>query len=151
MTWVVGATSLFGYGALYSDIKVTFSDGTTGDILQTAYPITNFIAAGFSGSVRIGFALLQSLADSTQLPDEVLLSQAWDPIWVAQHWSGIARRVFEGAAPEEKALGSQFLMLGASPTQGASFGSRMFIVRFAAPQFHPGIMGRFVMSCGSCQ
>jgi hypothetical protein len=80
MTWVVGATSFFGYGALYSDIRVTFSDGTNEDILQKAYPITNFIAAGFAGSVRIGFCLLQSLAESTWLPDQVESTHAWDPV-----------------------------------------------------------------------
>jgi hypothetical protein len=147
MTWVVGATSFFGYGALYSDIRVTFSDGTTQDVLQKAYPITNFIAAGFAGSVRIGFCLLQSLAQSTWLPDEAQSTQAWDPIWVAKRWSGIAREVFNACPADEKALGAQFLMLGASPTEGLEFGSRMFLVRFAAPDFRPGIMGRVTMSC----
>jgi ATP-dependent protease HslVU (ClpYQ) peptidase subunit len=80
MTWVVGATSVFGYGALYSDIQVTFADGTTRDLVQKTYPITNFIAAGFAGSVQIGVSLLQSLADCTRLPDQALATQAWDPI-----------------------------------------------------------------------
>ena len=86
MTWVVGATSMFGYGALYSDVQVTFPDGTTKDLIQKAYPITNFIAAGFSGSVRVGFSLLQSLAECTLLPDEALGTQAWEPVWVARRW-----------------------------------------------------------------
>jgi len=132
---------------LYSDIRVTFSDGTNHDILQKAYPITNFIAAGFAGSVRIGFCLLQSLAESTWLPDEAQSTQAWDPVWVAERWSGTARRIFDAAPSQERALGSQFLMLGASPTEGPEFGSRMFLVRFAAPDFRPGIMGRVIMSC----
>lgn len=147
MTWVVGATSFWGYGALYSDVQVTFRDGTSRDLLQKAYPITNFIAAGFAGSVRIGFCLLQSFAESTWLPDEALMTQAWDPVWVAHRWSGTARRVFDAAASQERALGSQFLMLGASPTEGPEFGSRMFLIRFAAPDFRPGVMGRAIMSC----
>ena len=60
MTWVVGAPSVFGYGALYSDVQVTFADGNTRDLVQKAYPLSNFIAAGFAGSVRVGFMLLQS-------------------------------------------------------------------------------------------
>jgi len=94
MTWVVGATSMFGYGALYSDVQVTFADGTTKDLIQKAYPITNFIAAGFSGSVRVGFSLLQSLAECTLLPDEALRTQAWDPVWVAKRWGLSQSRCF---------------------------------------------------------
>src|SRR5450759_2701557 len=101
MTWVVGATSVFGYGALYSDVQVTFADGSTRDLVQKAYPLGNFIAAGFAGSVRIGFKLLQSLAVFLVLPDEALGSHASDPIWVATQWAPIARSVFEGAPPIE--------------------------------------------------
>src|SRR5437870_12835811 len=79
MTWIVGATSLYGYGALYSDVQVTFRGGMTRDLIQKAYPLSNFIAAGFSGSVRIGFHLLQSLSDCLRLPEEDLRTQAWDP------------------------------------------------------------------------
>ena len=147
MTWVVGATSMWGYGALYSDVQVTYPDGTTKDLIQKAYPITNFIAAGFAGSVRIGFTLLQSLAECTLLPDDVLRTQAWDPLWVARRWSPIAKSVFDSAPGMEKALGARMLIVGASPTEDAGAGARMFLVRFASPEFRPGIMARFVMSC----
>ena len=126
MTWVVGATSMWGYGALYSDIQVTYPDGTTKDLIQKAYPITNFIAAGFAGSVRIGFTLLQSLAEYTLLPDDVLRTQAWDPLWVARRWSPIAKSVFDSAPSLEKALGARMLLVGASPTENAGAGARMF-------------------------
>lgn len=147
MTWVVGATSVFGYGALYSDIQVTFADGITRNMIQKAYPITNFIAAGFAGSVNVGFRLLQSLVECTRLPDEVLETQAWDPVWVAVRWAPIARSVFDTAPDKEKALGAKVLLLGASPNQNAGLGARMFLVRFASPDFKPGIMGRFIMWC----
>ena len=147
MTRVIGATSVYGYGALYSDVEVTFADGVSRDLVQKAYPITNFIAAGFSGSVRVGFALLQSLANCTKLPTEALTSQAWDPVWVATKWAPVARSVFEGAPPEEQQAGASLLLLGASPTKDAGLGAKMFLVRFAAPDFEPGIMARFIMSC----
>jgi hypothetical protein len=147
MTWVIGATSVFGYGALYSDVQVTLADGTTRDLIQKAYPISNFFAAGFAGSVLIGFGLLQSLAESTLLPDEVAATHSWDPVSVAERWQAAARNVFESAPASERALGAQFLLLGASPTQNAGLGSRMFLIRFAAPRFSPGIMGKFLMSC----
>ena len=147
MTWVVGATSVYGYGALYSDVQVTFNGGVTRDLVQKAYPISNFIAAGFSGSVRVGFALLQSLADCTRLPDDALETQAWDPAWVATQWAPTARSVFKAEPQEERDLGASVLLLGASPTESAGPGAKMFLVRFAAPDFKPGIMARFIMSC----
>ena len=104
MTWVVGATSVYGYGALYSDVQVTFNGGVTRDLVQKAYPISNFIAAGFSGSVRVGFALLQSLADCTSLPDDALETQAWDPVWVATQWAPTARSVDPG--PDRRRAGA---------------------------------------------
>jgi len=39
------------------------------------------------------------------------------------------------------------LLLGASPTENAGLGARMFLIRFASPDFMPGIMARFLMSC----
>jgi hypothetical protein len=57
----VRRVTVFGYGALYSDVQVTFRDGGTKHLLQEAYPLSNFIAAGFAGSVHIGFMLLDSL------------------------------------------------------------------------------------------
>ena len=63
---------MFGYGALYSDVQVTFPDGSTKDLLQKAYPLSNFIAAGFAGSVRIGFMLLDSLSQFLQLPNSTV-------------------------------------------------------------------------------
>ena len=148
MTWVVGATSIYGYGALYADVQVTFESGVTRDLVQKSHPISNFIAAGFSGSVRVGFALLQSLADCTKLPDEALETQAWDPVWVATHqWAPAARSVFKAAPYKERDLGASVLLLGASPTENTGLGAKMFLVRFAAPDFKPGIMARFIMSC----
>jgi hypothetical protein len=138
---------MFGYGALYSDVQVTFPDGTTKDLIQKAYPITNFIAAGFSGSVRVGFSLLQSLAECTLLPDDALKTQAWDPVWVAKRWAPVAKSVFESAPQVERTLGASMLLLGASPNENAGLGARMFLVRFASPDFRPGIMARFIMWC----
>ena len=70
MTWVIGASPYAGgYGVMLSDIQVTLANGTTLDILQKAYPVGNYIVAGFAGSVRIGFELLQSRKDSLVPPD----------------------------------------------------------------------------------
>ncbi len=62
MTWIVGAAAPAGYAVGISDIRVTFSDGSERDCLQKIYPMARFIAAGFAGSVRIGFEMLNGLA-----------------------------------------------------------------------------------------
>jgi hypothetical protein len=46
---------MFGYGFGLSDIRVTLGDGSEVDCLQKIYPVARWVAAGFSGSVKIGF------------------------------------------------------------------------------------------------
>lgn len=147
MTWVVAASTFFGYGALYSDVQVTFRDGTTRDLIQKAFPITNFIAAGFAGSVRIGYKLLQSLAEHISLPTEHLDRLAWNPLWVFETWVPIARSVFDLAPSLEKKAGSQFLMVGVSPTDNNGPFPKVYFGRFIAPDFRPGIMRRTIKMC----
>lgn len=62
MTWVLGASSLFGYGVMLSDVQVSVGEKRF-DILQKAYPLSNYILGGFAGSVQIGFMFLQSLSN----------------------------------------------------------------------------------------
>ena len=102
MTWVVGASTIWGYGVVISDMQVAFSDGTTADILQKPYPMNNFIIAG---SVKIGFMLLESLAQFVQLPPNKAATHAWDPLWVSNNWWPLAQEVFESAPEPEKKLG----------------------------------------------
>ncbi|WP_424208626.1 hypothetical protein [Sulfuricaulis sp.] len=147
MTWVIGASTIFGYGAVVSDVQVTFRNGTTIDMLQKAYPISNFIVAGFAGSVRIGFMLLQSLSDFLELPPGTEDTHAWDPIWVSTNWAPIAKNVFGRAPSEEKSLGSQLLLVGASPTESLGLASEAIFARFADPDFDPGIMTKAIKLC----
>lgn len=147
MTWVCAASTIYGYGALYSDVRVSFPDGRTADLVQKAYPLSNFIAAGFAGSVRIGFTLLQSLGDALSLPSKALETHAWEPKWVSQKWAPIARSVFDEAAEEEKANGAHVLMLGVSPTESCGLGAKVYFTRFASPEFRPCIMSRAIKVC----
>jgi hypothetical protein len=148
MTWICAASTIFGYGALYSDVQVTFRDGGTRDLLQKAYPLSNFIAAGFAGSVHIGFMLLDSLHRFLHIPQGDLSRVAWDPVWVSRSWAPIAKSVFDQAPPMEKMLGSRVLMLGTSPTENSGLGSKVYFTRFCEPDFHPGIMARPIKFCG---
>ena len=147
MTWVCAASTIFGYGALYSDIQVTFPDGQTMDLLQKAYPVGNFIAAGFAGSVRIGFKLLQSLTEFLALTKKDTQTLAWDPPWVSSQWAPIAWSIFNSERVQEKLRGSQILMVGASPTEPCWLGARIYFTRLVAPDFRPCLMSRAIKFC----
>lgn len=147
VTWVCAASTIFGYGALYSDVQVTFPDGHTKDLLQKAYPVGNFVAAGFAGSVRIGFRLLQSLSDFVALPPEDARIMAWEPAWVSGQWAPIAKSLFDREPSSEKSLGSRILVVGASPTEACGLGAKIYFTRFASPDFQPCLMSRAIKTC----
>jgi hypothetical protein len=136
MTWVVGAATPFGYGTGISDVRVTFSDGRERDCLQKIYPVGRFIAAGFAGSVAIGFAMLNRLKELLYTPNE---SEAWDPVAVSQWWSADARAVFDKSSEEEQELQSQIMLIGAHPFEhnGAPQWPRCHVYTFSSPTFEP--------------
>jgi hypothetical protein len=145
MTWVIGASSLFGYGVTLSDVRVTFSNGKTAELLKKAHPVGPFIVAGFAGSILIGFQLLESLRKFLILPSEVRdQNMAWQPQRVAHQWSPEARQIFADAPLGERRLHSQFLIVGISPDEdlGAPEFRRVYIIRFSDPDFKPGFMRR---------
>lgn len=150
MTWVIGASSLFGDGVLLSDIQVSVGNRRF-DILQKAYPISKYIAGGFAGSVKIGFMLLQSLSDTLQMPSHSD-RLAWDPLKIAPYWSPIAKNIFANESQEEKELGSQFLIVAASPypikdTGPQGWSSQVYLIKFSYPDFKPQIMLERVEFC----
>jgi hypothetical protein len=141
VTWVIGAASIFGYGVILSDVRVTFRDGSTADILKKAHPLGPYIAAGFAGSVLIGYRLLESLRQFLIPPED---NVAWQPEWVAERWAAIAKEVYESSSLEERKLGARLLMVGISPDQnmGTPDVPRVYIIRFASPHFVPGFVRR---------
>jgi hypothetical protein len=113
MTWVIGLRSMFGYAAAISDVQVTWpSQGKTLDCLQKVYPIAPFMVAGFAGSVRIGFGLLEDLYRwvNFQRHEE----EAVNTRIVAHLWWRRARRLFSMQRPELRSLGAQVLLAGVS-------------------------------------
>lgn len=148
LTWVIGASSLFGYGVMLSDVRVTFQNGATADMLRKAYPVGPYIVAGFAGSVLIGFQLLLSLQKFLYVDpsDPQIDSLAWKPEWVAEGWAPEAKKIFAAALPSEKKLRSHFLMVGVSPETLGSF-PRVYIVRFSGPDFRPGFMRKAFTLC----
>lgn len=147
MTWIIGGSTIFGYGVMLSDIQVTFSNGKTADLVQKAFLISNFLSAGFAGSVKIGFMLLDSLAKLTYMSPEDCQTHAWDPLWIANEWQPLAKKIFDAAPAEERKLGSQFLIVCASPTENASLGSKIYFINLSWPEFKPEIMTDSVKLC----
>lgn len=149
MTWVIGAASLFSTGALISDTRVQFANGETAEMLQKAYPVGNYIAAGFAGSVRIGFELIESLK-ATLAPPGNIGDHACDPAEVAKIWAPIARRIYQRAPVEEQRNGARILLVGISPIEhmGAPEWPRVYVVRFSSKDsFAPGFIDRGLKMC----
>jgi hypothetical protein len=106
------------------------------------------MAAGFAGSVRIGFSLLDSLASFLKLPPGIDPDQVgWDPRWVSVNWAPLARSVFESADPAEKRLGARILVVAASPSENSGLGAKSYFTRFSSPDFKPGIMTKPFKLC----
>ena len=150
VTWIVGATTFFGYGVAVSDICVTTSDGTQHDILRKVYPVGRFLVAGFAGSVRTGFDMIADLQSCLQMcEDEEGL--CWQPTWVAENWPPRARRVFYHQERTERECGSEIILVGVDANTSAMRGGSPVMATFRAPDFEPTIItvANQVISIGS--
>lgn len=125
---------MFGYGIGISDIRVTFADGRERDCLRKIYPVGRFIAAGFAGSVKIGFAMIERLTELLHSSDE---SGAWEPLAVAEWWPSDAREVFGRFPEDECRLQSQIMLVSVDPTQhvGNPSWPRSYVHVFTSPNF----------------
>ena len=79
---------MVGYGFGISDVRVTLDGGSEIDCLQKIHPVGRYVAAGFAGSVRIGFGMIEALSQRMCFKDERL---SCDPLSLAQEWPGAAR------------------------------------------------------------
>ena len=79
MTWVIGGSTLLGYGFTLSDICVSFDEGKEMDCLQKVCPLSKFIAAGFSDSAKLGFILLEDLRRCLMIPQNEN-----DTVWISR-------------------------------------------------------------------
>ncbi|MGH9758393.1 MAG: hypothetical protein ACRD4M_11710, partial [Candidatus Acidiferrales bacterium] len=136
MTWIVGTTTMFGYGLGISDIRVTLRDGSEHDCLQKIYKVGNFIAAGFAGSVAIGFAMVDRLTELLASDD---MTRAWDPAAVAEWWPQDARAVFDGFPQEEREFQSHLILIGAHPNEhnGNPAWPKTYVYKCCSPSFEP--------------
>jgi hypothetical protein len=139
MTWVIGSPTIFGYAGGASDIQVSWrSNVARHDCLQKVYQVAPFITAGFSGSVRLGFQLLEDLVQFLSPAPEPGLS--WIPRWVALKWHRRGRRIFHAATVAERELGSSIILMGVRPTDNSGCivgGHPDVIVMSAKSHFEP--------------
>lgn len=135
MTWVIGAVSLLGYGVLVSDVQVSWRNSDRElPILQKAHFVGNTVVAGFAGSVRIGFRLIESLHAGMA---KAAPHEAWHPWWIAKHWPKEGRRIFDSSESDEKRLRSELLLVGISPTEQRGDVPKVYLVRMSSPTFEP--------------
>ncbi|MCB8836831.1 hypothetical protein [Aurantimonas sp. VKM B-3413] len=148
MTWVVGASSILGYGLMASDVRISFGDGTEADLLRKCFRVGPYLLAGFAGSVQIGLHLIDSLQHALHNPDQSEPG-AWRPDWVAEQWAPIAAKLFESAPSAEQDEGCQILMVGVSPNEdmGVPEFPRVYVTRFNWPDFTPSHMDKGSSVC----
>ncbi len=143
MTWVIGSPTMFGYCVGLADIQVTFPcpDGSKKylDCIQKIQPIGKFIVAGFSGSVKIGFSLMDDLKRWAVLPLNVRV--CWIPDCLVLKWKRRARRIYKILDPK-KQNPTQILLLGVYPTSdnGIPGFSKTYGCIMKSPDFEPEII-----------
>src|SRR5688500_8377775 len=114
MTWVIGMAHPFGYATVFSDIRVTFRNHSTGhhstmDCLQKVYMVGRYLTMGFAGSVAIGFGMIETLARLLHHQDE---NMVWIPSEVAKWWQFDAQEVFNNYPKLERKLGCKLVLAG---------------------------------------
>ena len=113
MTWVVGMPTVFGNCIGLADIQatITFPDGRKEyhDCVRKIYAVGNCMAAGFSGSIKIGFDLIDDLQQMLATEKKEV---KWDPNKAALQWKQHAQQIYE---KQERKSPTSILILGIFP------------------------------------
>ena len=127
---------MFGYGFALSDVRVTLGDGREIDCLQKIHPVGQWVAAGFAGSVQIGFAMIDTLKSFLRLDG---LDVAWDPLSLAQCWTAPTREMFAGFPLEARQHGCHLMLVSTHPQEhgGNPAWPRSYVHIFKSPDFEP--------------
>jgi hypothetical protein len=146
MTWVIGTSFVLPtYGVLFSDVQVSFSDGTQRDMLRKAHLVALDAGAGFAGSVRIGFALIESLRRFLASSEASRINPKGLGAWTARHWPKHAVAVFRSQPRAEQQIGAQIVAVFVAPPTQRRNGERrpnVYVFRVASPQFRPVVCTR---------
>ena len=136
MTWVLGSGVPFGYGALISDVRVSWPDGRRLDRLQKIYPVGAGLMAGFAGSVWVGFWMLAAMQRQWGADAGTL----YQVPYMAWHWHRFARWFYRERIPHAaKAFGCELMITGVSPIRHP-FGFYSHAVSMRAPDFVPNFV-----------
>lgn len=152
MTWIIGVNTFMGYSFALSDIKVSWGKKYDIDCLQKFYPITSNIAAGFAGSVKLGFKMLDGLVDCIKNEGN---QKAFIPIYIAQKWSRKAKYIYNHKKyKKERGLGCELLMIGTYPLSQITIGQisspKTALIKLSAPSFVPLVAKQHdILSIGS--
>lgn len=151
MTWVIGSSTMFGYGIVMSDIRVTCGDtGITMDVLQKAYPVGDFIVAGLAGDVGTGLTLLRSMQlFLRRMKPEA--DECFDPEWVAENWSKEAKQIYSDISRDEQVQDTHIITVGLKVDTKVMGGARPCVTVYKSPHFEPEtiIGGNHSLSIGS--
>ncbi len=134
MTWIVGAPTMFGYGFAISDVRVTLADGSEVDCLQKLFCIGRHLAAGFAGSVMIGFAMIDELRRLADFDDARM---ACDPESIATQWPAHARRIFANFSSDEQEAQCHLMLVCVDPRLDVRVSTipRSHVYVFRSPRF----------------
>jgi hypothetical protein len=137
MTWVIGASSVFGVGLLVSDIRVSLRNGQRRDMLRKVYALGPYIGVGFAGSVACGFAIWEVLQSRYSVATPP--GKTYEPEAAAVDIQRIAREVFMRQPAAERDVGCQLLLVGCSfkRDMGWPGATPIAIIRMVAPHFVP--------------
>jgi len=148
MTLIVGLSSIFGYGAIISDIAVTFQNGEKRDCLKKSFVTSQFVAAGFSGSVYNGYRLIQAFADLTHISKDAENTYCCDPIFFANKFQPTAKDIFRSAPALEQKCGSHLIVVGVVPNEDENKPiPKVHMLRLASPEFKPQFFNQANRTC----
>lgn len=144
MTWILGTAVPIGYGALISDVRVSWPNGVRLDVLQKVHPISPWMLAGFSGSVEFGF---QAIADLKSCfpeppPDKRFSYYARLAAW---RWYRRLRRAYSIAPLPLKRYPFSIMIAAAEPRPGRPFPNSLCIrmSSLSNPPFEPEMVPAF--------
>lgn len=151
MTWVIGVPTMFGYSIALADIQatLTYPEKTKQyfDCVQKLFPIGKFIAAGFSGSIELGYLFIEDLKRWADIPQ----GTAWIPECFSMDYQRRARFIYS-KIPKNKQKPLELLFVAVYPQKdsGIKGESQTYAFKMVAPKFAPvAINAGQVISIGS--
>ncbi|HTQ98766.1 MAG TPA: hypothetical protein VMH83_02205 [Candidatus Acidoferrum sp.] len=133
MTWIVAGNGV-AFPFIAGDICVSWDSQNERECLQKIHPLTRNIIAGFSGSVKGGFQILNAIKQ------QLCYDQNYSLPRLSHEWlPRLMQREFRKLPSKEQSLQVQLILLSAHPhfIRGALHVPQSHTVRFKSPHFKP--------------